>query len=104
MDNPVGAERPAQHHKKTSCVSTGRLVPVLCTRQVAHHNSFLSRQRDVIAPFSLSKPIRSLVTDSGAGWEGLVCPLGTVLTYKNLIYLLNLQFHCVNTSYPMDNS
>ena len=26
-----------------------------------------------------------------------------VLTYKNLIYLLNLQFYCVNTSYPMDN-
>ena len=23
--------------------------------------------------------------------------------YKNLIYLLNLQFYCVNTSYPMDN-
>ena len=35
---------------------------------------------------------------------GLVCPLDRVLTYKNLIYLLNLQFYCVNTSYPMDNS
>ena len=31
------------------------------------------------------------------------CPLDRVLTYKNLIYLLNLQFYCVNTSYPMDN-
>ena len=33
-----------------------------------------------------------------------MCPLDRVLTYKNLIYLLNLQFYCVNTSYPMDNS
>ena len=30
-----------------------------------------------------------------------MCPLDRVLTYKNLIYLLNLQFYCVNTSYPM---
>ena len=29
--------------------------------------------------------------------------LGRVLIYKNLIYLLNLQFYCVHTSYPMDN-
>ena len=26
-----------------------------------------------------------------------MCPLDRVLTYKNLIYLLNLQFYCVNT-------
>ena len=26
-----------------------------------------------------------------------------LLTYKNLIYSLNLQFYCVNTSYLMDN-
>ena len=32
-----------------------------------------------------------------------MCPLDRVLTYKNLIYLINLQFYCVNTSYPMDN-
>ena len=32
-----------------------------------------------------------------------MCPLDRVLTYKKLIYLLNLQFYCVNTSYPMDN-
>ena len=32
-----------------------------------------------------------------------MCPLDRVLTYKNLIYLLNLQFYCVNTSYPMGN-
>ena len=32
-----------------------------------------------------------------------MCPLDRVLTYKNLIYLLNLQFYCVNTSYPVDN-
>ena len=32
-----------------------------------------------------------------------MCPLDRVLTYKNLIYLLNLQFYCVNRSYPMDN-
>ena len=25
-------------------------------------------------------------------WEGLVCPSDRVFTYKNLIYLLNLQF------------
>ena len=30
------------------------------------------------------------------------CPLGKVLTYKNLIYLLNFPFYCVNTSYLVD--
>ena len=30
------------------------------------------------------------------------CPLDRVLTYKNLIYLLNLQFYCVNTTYLVD--
>ena len=50
--NPVGADRPAKRQKKTSCVSTGRPVPVLCTRKVAHRTSFLSRQSDVIASFS----------------------------------------------------
>ena len=58
----VGADRPAKRQKKTSCVSTGRLVPVLCTRKVVHRTSFLSRQHDVIASFSLSKPIRPLVS------------------------------------------
>ena len=41
------------------------------------------------------------------GQKNLFCnfceKLDRVLTYKNLIYLLNLQFYCVNTSYPMDN-
>ena len=32
-----------------------------CTHQVACRTSFLSRQADVIASFSLSKPIRPLV-------------------------------------------
>ena len=32
------------------------------------------------------------------------CPLDRVLTYKNLIYLLNLQFYCVNTPYLTDDS
>ena len=41
----------AKRQKKTSCVSNGRPVPVLCTRKVAHHTSFLSRQSDVIASF-----------------------------------------------------
>ena len=49
---PVGADRPAKHQKKTSCVSTGRPVPVLCTRQVVCHTSFLPRQRYIIASFS----------------------------------------------------
>ena len=35
----------------------GRSV-VLCTPQMAPHTSFLSRQPDVIASFSLSKPLR----------------------------------------------
>ena len=48
---PVRADRPAKRQKKTSCVSTGRLVPVLCTRQMAPPTSFLSRQSDVIAFF-----------------------------------------------------
>ena len=50
--NPIGADRPAKRQKKTSCVSTGRPVPVLCTHKVAHRTSFLSRQSDVIASFS----------------------------------------------------
>ena len=50
--NPVGADRPAKRQKKTSCVSTSRPVPVLCTPQMAPHISFLSRQPDVIASFS----------------------------------------------------
>ena len=49
---PVGADRPAKRQKKTSCVSTGQAGPVLCTRQMACHTSFLSRQSDVIASFS----------------------------------------------------
>ena len=47
--NPVGADQPAKRQKMSSCVSAG---PVLCTRQVAHRTSFLSRQRDVTASFS----------------------------------------------------
>ena len=50
--NPVGADQPAKRQKKTSCVSTGWPVPVLCTRKVAHRTSLLSRQHDVIASFS----------------------------------------------------
>ena len=50
--NRVGADRPAKRQKKTSCVSTGHPVPVLCTLQMVHRTSFLSRQRDVIASFS----------------------------------------------------
>ena len=42
-------------------ISTGQAGPVLCTRQMACHTSFLSRQSDVIASFLLSKPIRPLV-------------------------------------------
>ena len=49
---PVGADRPAKRQKKTSCVSTGWPVPVLCIRQVAHGIYFLSIQHDVIASFS----------------------------------------------------
>ena len=49
---PVGADRPAKRQKKTSCVSTGWPVPVLCIRKVAHGIYFLSRQYDVIASFS----------------------------------------------------
>ena len=30
--------------------------------------------------------------------EDLVCPLDRVLTNKNLFYLLNLEFDCVNAS------
>ena len=50
--NPVGTDRPAKRQKKTSCVSNGRPVPVVCTHQVARRTSFLSRQSDVIASFS----------------------------------------------------
>ena len=58
-----------------------------------------------MASFSLSKHIKTLSKPiaAGAGWVGLACPLDRVLTYKNLIYLLNLQFYSVNTSYLMDN-
>ena len=40
--NPVGTDRPAKHQKKTSCVSTGWPISVLCTRKLAHRTSFLS--------------------------------------------------------------
>ena len=49
--NSVGADRPAKCQKKTSCVSTGWVGPILCTRQVACRTSFLSRQRDIIVSF-----------------------------------------------------
>ena len=49
---PVGADRPAKRQKKTSCVSTGWPVPVLCIRQVVLGIYFLSRQYDVISSFS----------------------------------------------------
>ena len=55
---PVGQDWPAKCQKKTSCVSTGWPVP-LCIRQGAHRTSFRSRQCDVIASFSLSKPIKT---------------------------------------------
>ena len=40
--HPVGANRPAKHQKKTSCVSPGWPVPVLCTPQMAPRTSFPS--------------------------------------------------------------
>ena len=36
------------------------------------------------------------------GWKALACSIGKVLTYKNLIYLLNVQFYCINTSLPSE--
>ena len=39
----------------------------------------------------------------GGGGGGLACSFDRVLTYTNFNYLSNLQFYCVNTSYPMDN-
>ena len=51
ITNPVGTDRLTKHQKKMSCVSTGRPFPVLCTRQVKHRTSFLSRQCDIIASF-----------------------------------------------------
>ena len=53
--NLVGADRPAKRQKKTSCVSTGWPVQVLCTPQMAPRTSFLSRQLDVIASFSFGE-------------------------------------------------
>ena len=43
----------------------------------------------------------ALKVTQSLGWES-PCPLGKVLTYKNLIYLLNFPFYCVNTSYVVD--
>ena len=63
--NPVGTDRPAKRQKKTSCISTGQTGPVLCTRQVACHTSYLSRQSDVIASFSLSKPSKLIAGSVG---------------------------------------
>ena len=48
--NPRGTALPAKRKKNLSYVSTSWPVP-LCIRQVAHHTSFLSRQRDIIASF-----------------------------------------------------
>ena len=50
--NPVGADWPAKCQKKTSCVATGRPVPVVYTPQMAPRTSFLSRQPDVLSSFS----------------------------------------------------
>ena len=50
--NPIGSDQTAKCQKKLSCITTGQAGPVLCTRQVVHHTSFLSRQCDVIASFS----------------------------------------------------
>ena len=49
---------------------------ILCfhwlAHQMAHHTSFLSRQCDIIAYFSLSTPIKNPSKwIAGAGWEGL---------------------------------
>ena len=62
---------------------------------------FLFTPCDVIASFVSSPnktPSKMIV-----GADGWALPVHWILTYKNLIYLLNLQFYCVNTSYPMDN-
>ena len=64
MDNSLSGRRgPARQtpEKDVLCLNTGQAGPVLCTRQMACRTSFLSRQSDVIASFSLSKPIRPLV-------------------------------------------
>ena len=50
---------------------------------------------------TLVSPLFWLRTAGKVGWES-PCPLGKVLTYKNLIYLLNFPFYCVNTSYLVD--
>ena len=46
---------------------------------------------------TLSMSSVELYVAGQAGWKFL-CPLGKVLTYSNLIYLLNFPFYCVNTS------
>ena len=45
----------------------------------------------------------NIIRVHSTSWKGLSCPLGKVLTYKNLMYLLNLQFYCITTSYQMGN-
>ena len=41
-----------KRQKKTSCIEYRQDRSGVCIRQVVHHTSFLSRQRDVIASFS----------------------------------------------------
>ena len=43
---------PPNARKRYPVYNTGRTGHRVCVRQVAHHTSFLSRQRDIIASFS----------------------------------------------------
>ena len=72
--------------------------------------SFLSKNQlakegpESVAPVVI--PALAPTLDKSLKADRSLCPvrgISRVLTYKNLIYLLNLQFYCVNTSYPMDN-
>ena len=70
---PVGADRPAKRQKKTSCVSTGWPVPVLCIRKVAYGIYFLSRQHDVIASFSFGACTVQTCFQHLQNFKGKVC-------------------------------
>ena len=87
---PVGVDRPAKRQKKTSCVSTGWPVPVLCIRKVAHGIYFLSRQHDVIASFSFGACTVQTCFQHLQNFKGKVCFMTDFKPYMWRVSLLSV--------------
>ena len=89
---PVGADRPAKRQKKTSCVSTGWPVPVLCIRQVAHGIYFLSRHHDVIASFSFGACTVQTCFQQSPDILRKVCIMTDFIPYLQIFYCKSVPY------------